>query len=193
MSLNIIDPRKELPEHISELADKICLQINEIETLEERLKTLKFEKEESIKQMAEILDTAGYAVGSKIFLKNGRQMNLKAYLQASLPSQSAIDACKDENKRQELEDKKTQGLKWLDENGMGDIIKNNIIAVLPRGSNEIAKEIASYLSEKQVSFVKDESVHYQTLLATIKGALKDGMNVPFDVFSINSGTTVEIK
>ena len=45
MTKNIVDPRMQLPTQIEELADKICVQINEIEIMEEKLSESKTNKE----------------------------------------------------------------------------------------------------------------------------------------------------
>lgn len=193
MTKNRVDPRSELPTQIEELADKICVQINEIEVIEERLSELKSTKEIYMKELAELLDASGYAVGSKIYLKNGREMKLKEFFSANLPSKSTIEGCKDPEKKADLEARKEEGLKWLDKNGLGDVIKNNIVAILPRGGNELAKEVSEFLAEKQVPYVREESVHSQTLTATLKDALRNGKNVPTETFAITTGTAVEIK
>lgn len=193
MTKNIVDPRMQLPTQIEELADKICVQINEIEIMEEKLSESKTNKENWLKELAELLDGSGYTVGSKIFLKNGRKMQLKDFFSASLPSKSSIDSCKDPERQADLEQRKEDGLKWLDDNGLGDVIKNNIIAVLPRGNQELAKELASIFEQKQVPYVREESVHAMTLNATLKEQMKKGSNVPFDTFGVITGVKVEIK
>lgn len=186
-------PRLELPTQIEELADKICLRLNDIELMEEQLSAAKADKESWMKEMAELLDTSGYTIGSTIVLKNGRKMKLKEFFSASLPSKSAIDGQKDPEKQADLEERKEKGLKWLDDNGMGDVIKNNIVAILPRGDQQIAKEIAEILEQKKVAYVREESVHAMTLNATLKDAMKQGKNVPFETFAVMTGTVVEIK
>lgn len=186
-------PRLELPTQIEELADKICLRLNDIELMEEQLSAAKADKESWMKEMAELLDTSGYTIGSTIVLKNGRKMKLKEFFSASLPSKSAIDGQKDPEKQADLEERKEKGLKWLDDNGMGDVIKNNIVAILPRGDQQIAKEIADILEAKKVAYVREESVHAMTLNATLKDAMKQGKNVPFETFAVMTGTVVEIK
>jgi hypothetical protein len=183
----------ELPKKIEELADKICLNLNEIENLEEALKFANKKQYAMEKELSELLDISGFTVGSKIELKNGRSITLKDYFKASIPAQSTIDKCKDPIKKQELLDKKENCLKWLDENNLGDIIKNNIVADLPRGSKELAEEISKMLSEKQVSHVKEESVHHSTLTATLNDHVKKGNMIPFDIFSVQIGTKLVIK
>lgn len=193
MTKNIVDPRMELPTQIEELANKICVQINEIEVMEESLSKAGKNKEKWLQELAELLDGSGYSIGSKIFLKNGRKMLLKEFFSSSLPSQSSIDRCKDPEKRADLEARKLEGLEWLDKSGLGDVIKNNIVAILPRGNQELAKELAEILEQKQVSYVREESVHAMTLNATLKEQMKKGTNVPFETFGVITGTKVEIK
>lgn len=184
---------EKLPKEIEDLSDKICYKINEIQDLEEKLKKANKSKFLMEKDLSELLDISGFTIGSKIQLKNGRSILLKEFFKASIPSQSSIDKCKDINKQQELIDKKEQCLRWLDQENLSDIIKNNIIANLPRGDNKIANEISDLLLEKGVSYIREENVHAQTLTATLREQLGKGINIPFDIFSVITGTKLEIK
>lgn len=183
----------ELPSKIEELADQICLKINEIEIMEEVLKKSKADKDKWLTELAEILDSAGMKIGSQIILKNGRKMKLKDFFSASIPSKSTIDGCKDPELRDELIHRKEKAFKWLDDNGAGDLVKNQIIAILPKGAGEIAEKISKYLLDLEVGYIREESVHHSTLTAAIKGFLKDGINVPQETFGIVTGVVVEIK
>ncbi|MFT6841376.1 MAG: hypothetical protein ACJASR_000136 [Psychroserpens sp.] len=184
---------KELPKQIEELSDKLCLKINEIENLTDELK--RAEKARSAMQydLAEILDTSGYTIGSKIALKNGRTIELKEFFTASIPSITSINKCKDPIKREELIDKKAQCLSWLDSQNLSNIIKNNIIANLPRGDAKLADEISQILEEREISFLREEAVNAMTLKATLKEHLSHGKNIPFDTFSVVTGTELKIK
>ena len=183
----------EIPKQIQDLADKVCLKLNEIEGLEEALKNANKAKYAMEMELSEILDISGYTVGSSIALKNGRTIKLKEFFSSSIPAQSTIDKCKDPIKQEELLEKKQQCLKWLDQNNLSEIIKNNIIANLPRGDQDLAKEISSLLLEKGVAHIREENVHPQTLTATLKEQLRDGVNIPFELFSVQTGTKLEIK
>lgn len=184
---------KELPTQIEEVVDKICLKLNEIEIMQEKLKEAESDKSKWLSELADLLDTSGYKIGSKMVLKNGRKLSLKEFFAASIPSKSAIDKCKDPEKQQDLIARKEECLLWLDENGLSDIIKNNIIAMLPRGNQELANDLEEKLSELSIAYSREESVHAQTLKATLKETLKQGKNIPFDTFDVQTGTTVEIK
>lgn len=183
----------ELPTKIEELADKICIKINEIEIMEEVLKQTKADKEKWLTELAEILDSAGMKIGSQIILKNGRKMKLKDFFSASIPSKSTIEGCRDSELRDELIHRKEKALQWLDDNGAGDLIKNQIIAILPKGAAEIADKISKYLLDLEIGHIREESVHHSTLSAALKGFLKDGINVPANTFGIVTGVVVEIK
>jgi predicted RNase H-like nuclease (RuvC/YqgF family) len=188
-----LDPRNQLPANIEELANKICEKMNEIENLEEKLKEDSRSLEMWKNELSELLDNCGYAVGSKISLKNGRQIKLKEFFSASIPSKSAIESCKDSIIKEELINRKQDCFDWLQSNGLSDIIKNNIIASLPKGSNDLANEISEYLMTKSVPHTVEENVHHSTLTATLKEQAKKGISIPFETFSINTGVAVEIK
>lgn len=84
-------------------------------------------------------------------------------------------------------------MKWLDDNNLGGVIKNEVVVSFDRGDNEKAKELMLELQEKQLDCLKEESVHPMTLKATLKEALSQGLNVPFDLFSVQTGVQVSIK
>ena len=158
----------------------------------QRLKKTKANKEDYIRELADLLTAEGFAVGSSIKLSNGRMLSIKDYFSASIPSQSVIDKEKDPEKMSDLIFKRQACMKWLDENELGSIIKNNFVVALDRGDNERAKELMLELQEKEYDFVRDESVHHSTLTSTLKEELKKGVNIP-DFFGAQVGTTIKIK
>jgi len=166
---------------IETLSTKLSEIVEELKQLEEKSKNLNKVKYAVEQELAESLDEAGFTVGSKIELKNGKTVTLKEYFKASIPSQTTINKEKD------------KCLKWLQENQLDDIIKNNIVASLPKDSNEIANELSALLEEKGISFTRDESVHPSTLKSTLDLELKKGNIPPLDDFSVQHGSTVAIK
>lgn len=171
---------------ISELVDKQ-------EHLEAELKTTNETLAVHEKELADLLAAEGFAIGSKIALSNGRNIVIKDFFSASIPAQSSINSAKDPEKMEELAYKKEQCLKWLDENNLGDVIKNNLVVSFDRGENDKSKKLMEELEDQGLAFIKDESVHPMTLKATLKEAMKDGKNIPFDIFSVQIGTIVNIK
>ena len=91
---------------IETLSTKLSEVVEELKQLEEKSKNLNKVKYAVEQELAESLDEAGFTVGSKIELKNGKTVTLKEYFKASIPSQTAINKEKDFNKRQALIDKK---------------------------------------------------------------------------------------
>lgn len=182
---------------ISKEIEKLALLISDIEesksNLEQKLKTINESLELYKKELADLLLAQGFEVGSKIKLVNGRTLNVKDFFSASIPAQSSINSAKDAEKMNELSNKKEACLEWLDENNLGDIVKNNIVVSLDRGEAEKAKELMLELQEKGLNFVRDESVHPMTLKAALKKAMQSGLDVPFDTFSVQTGIVVEIK
>lgn len=177
---------------IEKMAIAISKMDDDIANIEDRLKKTKANKEAYIRELADLMAAEGFAVGSNIKLSNGRMLSIKDYFSASIPSQSAIEKEKDPEKMEELIFKRQACQKWLDENGLGSIIKNKFIIDLDRGDNERAKELMLELQEKDYDFVRDESVHHSTLTSTLKEEVKKGVNIP-DFFGAQVGTTIKIK
>jgi len=184
---------KNQSSQIELLSTKLSETVEEIKKLEEKSKNLNKTKYAVEQELAESLDEAGFTVGSKIQLKNGKSVVLKEYFKASIPSQTAINKERDPVRRQDLINKKEKCLRWLQDNNLDDIIKNNIVASLPKDSNDIANELSLLLEEKGISFTRDESVHPSTLKSTLDLELKKGNVPPFYDFSVQHGSTVVIK
>lgn len=189
--------KTEERQKLSTNIEKLAINISELSDLKKEMEEKIKELAENIliyeRELAELLDSEGFAIGSKITLNNGRILKIEEYFSACIPSASAINGSKDPEKMQDLMDRKEHALKWLDDNNLGDVIKNQVIVMFQRGDNEKAKELMLRLQEQEMQFIKEESVHPMTLKATLKEAMKQGKNVPFDVFSVQTGTAIKIK
>lgn len=189
---------KEFQPTINDNVDALALKLikihDEIEKIEVKLKAKKEEyKNIRENELVELLENEGFAVGSKITFKNGRQIILKEFFTAKLPTESSINKAKDPIKKEELRNKRTAGLKWLEDNDLDGIIKNEIIAKLDKGENEKVKVIMKYLMEQNVTCMNEESVNAATLKATLKEQMKEGRQIPDDTFSVFTGTIVDVK
>lgn len=182
---------------ISNEIESLALAISKLEDDKEgltcQLKQVNEDLNNHEKELADLLTAEGFAIGSKIKLQNGRTLQIKDFFSASIPSQSSINSAKDQEKMQDMIDKKDSCLKWLDDNNLGGVIKNEVVVSFDRGDNEKAKELMLELQEKQLDCLKEESVHPMTLKATLKEALSQGLNVPFDLFSVQTGIQISIK
>jgi hypothetical protein len=75
---------------------------------------------------------------------------------------------------------------WLEDNGLGDIIKNNVGMSFGKGENQEAIKDLGFIPEVKVS------VHPSTLKATVRQLVKDGKSVPDNIFSLFIGQKTKI-
>lgn len=178
---------------VEDLALKLSDNEDAIETLEKQL-----EKEKEIntaikKDLSELMEAEGYAIGSTIVLKNGKILKVKEYFTCGIPSESKISKEKDPDQQKALIEKKEDCLSWLNINGLDGIIKNILTASFGKGENEKAKEIVTLLQDHGVLCENEITVHPSTLKSTLKEVMKAGKDVPFELFDIHNGMVVEIK
>lgn len=184
----------EVNKGIEILAIKLTEEVDELKELELKVKEKKkIINQLKTKDLAELVDAEGYQAGSKITLKNGRIITVKEFFQASIPSLSAIDKEKDELKQIEKQGKREKALKWLNDNGLADIIKNTVTAKFNKEEGDKAKGLLEWLVKKEISAVRDENVHPATLIATLKEVMGRGEEVPLETFGIMRGIVVDAK
>ena len=81
---------------------------------------------------------------------------------------------------------------WLDDNGLGDIIKNQVGMSFGKGQGEKAKALESQIKEMGLIPEVKVSVHPSTLKATIKKWHEEGKSVPDNTFSLFIGQKTKI-
>ena len=81
---------------------------------------------------------------------------------------------------------------WLDDNGLGDIIKNQVGMSFGKGEGEKAKALESQIKEMGLIPEVKVSVHPSTLKATIKKWHEEGKSVPDNMFSLFIGQKTKI-
>ena len=81
---------------------------------------------------------------------------------------------------------------WLDDNGLGDIIKNQVGMSFGKGEGEKAKALESQIKEMGLIPEVKVSVHPSTLKATIKKWHQEGRSVPDNTFSLFIGQKTKI-
>ena len=89
-------------------------------------------------------------------------------------------------------EKSTACYQWLTDNGLGDIIKNQVGMSFGKGENEDAKKLEDTI--KDLGFIPEVkvSVHPSTLKATVRQLVKDGRSVPDNVFNLFIGQKTKI-
>ena len=89
-------------------------------------------------------------------------------------------------------DKSRACYNWLEDNGLGDIIKNQVGMSFGKGENEDAKKLEDTI--KDLGFIPEVkvSVHPSTLKATVRQLVKDGKSIPDNVFNLFIGQKTKI-
>lgn len=92
-------------------------------------------------------------------------------------------------------DKKPAAINWLDANGKGAIVKRQFIIEFGRDQEEWAKEFEAMLAKSKtpLNVKKERSIHHATLEAFIRQSLKEGEDIPLDIFGVFRQRSAKIK
>ena len=168
-SITQADAAKTLSDKVIELKrieDEIQNAEESISKLKEQAKTLS--QFEIPKMMEEMHIT-------KLKLKDGESVEIKKIYGASIPQQHQEAA-----------------FTWLRENGLGDIIKNDITVTFGRGEDNKASEYATLAQGQGFEPVQKIGVHPQTLKAVVRERLESGREMPPDIFKTYAGNSTKI-
>ena len=139
---------------------------DEIALLEERLKDKKQDADHiSSKIIPELLAEQGL---SEIKLADGSKVSVKKEFRATLP--------KDEVKRD-------AAYQWLRDQGLGDIIKNNVFVTFGKGEDNKAKQLLDLAQENGFEPQQKSDVAWMTLTALFRERIESGLDMPSDIFS----------
>lgn len=158
-------PTKEELSQLSGLVARLLARQEEVELQEKLLESAK----DALRQVQEVaIPEMMSEIGMREFeLKNGMKLTIKEDIYASIRKDFINDA-----------------VKWLDDNGLGDIVKDKVEVQFARGESEKAKELMSFCSKNRFTAAETLSVHPQTLKATIKEQMARGEEFPEEFFSI---------
>ena len=158
------------------LSDKVIELKNledEIQNAEESVAKLK-EKAKTLSQF-EIPVMMEEMHITKLKLKDGESVEIKKIYGASIPPQHQEAA-----------------FTWLRNNGLGDIIKNDITVTFGRGEDNKASEYATLAQGQGFEPVQKIGVHPQTLKAVVRERLESGQEMPSDLFKTYAGNSTKI-
>ena len=145
---------------------KLKQKEDEIAALEEQLKSKKAEADDiSSRVIPELLAEQGL---SEIKLADGSKVSVKKEYRCTLP--------KDEGKRE-------QCYKWLRDNKLGDIIKNNVFVTFGKGEDDKAQQLLDLAAENGFEPQQKSDVAWATLTALFRERIESGLDMPSDVFS----------
>ena len=168
-SVTQTDAAKTLSDKVLELKD---LE-DEIENAEESLSKLKekarYISNVEVPQMMEEMHI------TKLKLKDGESVEIKKIYGASITP-----------------DNQEQAFTWLRNNGLGDIIKNDVTVTFGRGEDNKAQQYAVLVRGQGFEPVQKIGVHPQTLKAVVRERLEAGQEMPSDLFKTYAGNSTKI-
>ena len=145
---------------------KLKQKEDEIATLEDQLKNKKAEADDiGSRVIPELLAEQGL---SEIKLADGSKVSVKKEFRCTLP--------KDISKRE-------LAYKWLREQGLGDIIKNNVFVTFGKGEDDKAQQLLNLAVENGFEPEQKSDVAWATLTALFRERIESGLDMPSDVFS----------
>ena len=168
-SVEQIDSAKRLSDKVLELKD---LE-DEIANAEQSVKKLKEKaKQVSTVEIPAMMDEMQI---TKLKLKDGESVEIKKIYGAYIPPEQQEAA-----------------FKWLRNNGLGDIIKNDITVTFGKGEDNKAAEYAVLAKGQGYEPVQKIGVHPQTLKAMVRERLEANQDVPSDLFKPFEGNQTKI-
>jgi len=178
----LIDLRKDAPdqtdvldpEKLSTEVEKLKSIQSEIKSLEDRAKDLKNdEKHFSCIVIPKLMEDMNL---KSLKLRDGSELTIKDIYGATIKA-----------------DKKAEAHQWLRDNGLGDIVKNNIIVSFGQGEDNKAMAYATLARSEGYEPIQEEKVHPQTLKVVMKEWKDKGREVPSELFWTFDGNQTSIK
>jgi len=178
----IIDMRKDAPDQSNSVdPDKLSTEVEKLQSiqqqikdLEDRVKDLKQdEKYFSCNIIPKLMEEMNLA---SLKLKDGSELTVKQIYSASMKA-----------------DKKLEAIHWLRDNGLGDIVKNNITVSFGQGEDNKAVDYASLARSNGFEPIQEEKVHPSTLKVVMKEWKDKGQEVPAELFNTFDGNQTYLK
>ena len=163
-------------ENIKSLAD----QVKNLRYLEDQLKIdeelLKNKKRDIEKISGEIIPTLLSEMGlSSLKLADGSAVEVKPYYSANISIKNREAA-----------------YNWLRENGLGDIIKNDVTVSFGRNEDNKAAEYANLAKSQGYQPTQKLKVEPMTLKALVRERIEKGVEMPMDIFNVFVGNRTKL-
>ena len=164
-------------DNIQSLAD----QVEKLESLQTRLELQEENIKNTKKQLehlsGEVIPTMMSEMGlSHLKLMDGSSVDVKPHYSATITVAN-----------------KEAAFKWLRDNGLGDIIKNEISVFFGRNEENKAADYASLAQERGYQPTQKLKVEPITLKALVRERLEAGKEMPTEIFNIFVGNKTTIK
>ena len=179
MSINF---EADQTESITQTNDAKALsdQVIKLRDLEDEIKVA----EENLKQLKKQADTlSGEVIPtmmtemniSTMKLADGSAIEVKPVYGASIPA-----------------DKKEEAFNWLRENGLGDLIKNEVTVSFGRNEDNKAADYAVLAQGQGYQPTQKLKVEPMTLKALVRERVEKGLDMPSDLFNVFAGNRTKI-
>ena len=161
-------------------ANKLSDQVVKLQELEAELLV----KEQEYKEMkrkvelvsSEVIPTMMQEMNiSTLKLSDGTSVEVKPVYGASIPA-----------------DKKEEAYKWLRENGLGDLIKNEVTVAFGRSEDNKAQQYAVLAQGQGYEPIQKLKVEPMTLKALVRERIEAGLDMPSDLFNLFTSNRTKI-
>ena len=164
-------------ENIQSLAD----QVEKLESLQTRLQlqedNMKSTKKEIERLSGDIIPTMMSEMGlAELKLQDGSHLKVSTSYRATI-----------------TEANKETAFNWLRDNGLGDIIKNEILVSFGRNEDNKAADYAALAEERGFQPTQKLKVEPMTLKALVRERLEAGKSMPTEIFNVFVGNKTTIK
>ena len=160
---------KSLSEQVLKLRDLEA----EVKSDEERIKT----KQKEIARISEdVIPTMLSEMGlSQLKLADGSSVDVKPFYTASISVAN-----------------REKAYKWLRDNGLGDIIKNDVTVSFGRNEDNKAVDYANLAKSQGFEPTQKLKVEPMTLKALVRERIEAGKNLPMDIFNVYVGNRTKL-
>ncbi len=161
-------------------ANKLSDQVVKLQELEAELLV----KEQEYKEMkrkvelvsSEVIPTMMQEMNiSTLKLSDGTSVEVKPVYGASIPA-----------------DKKEEAYEWLRENGLGDLIKNEVTVAFGRSEDNKAQQYAVLAQGQGYEPIQKLKVEPMTLKALVRERVEAGLDMPSDLFNLFTSNRTKI-
>ena len=167
--LDSVNEGKKLSEQVvklQKLEDEVLAKEEELKELKRKAELLSGEVIPTMMQEMNI---------STLKLADGSSVEVKPVYGASIPVA-----------------KKEEAYKWLRENGLGDLIKNEVTVAFGRNEDNKAIAYANLAQGQGYQPVQKLKVEPMTLKALVRERLEAGLEMPSDLFNMFTGSRTKI-
>jgi len=161
-------------------AKELSAQVVKLRNLEDKIKvaeeTLKQLKKQEEVLSGEIIPTMMTEMNiSTMKLADGSAIEVKPVYGASIPAA-----------------KKEEAFNWLRENGLGDLIKNEVTVSFGRNEDNKAADYAVLAQGQGYQPTQKLKVEPMTLKALVRERVEKGLDMPSDLFNVFAGNRTKI-